>query len=627
MGRCSSKPCCEITDVTTLPETRLISVQPIVDEDLAPIPPSLRRDDVISDLSMFKKVDSYAAKAPKSTDLSVHNLAKYLSKASKTNLGRVRAFYHWICNHVELDLRSFLNNYKKPVAAEFKMHTKVALCYGYAELFAELCRLSNIPVKTLYGFVKGYGYNATKPFKYTQPTNHAWNAVHVIGQWCLVDCTLGAGHVNDDGHYTREFENYYFLTDPDQLISTHFPYMGNNKKESKAWQLLQKPLTLQTFNKNVKRTIKSFQWGVDLVSHRQAVIQVTLSSTVFIKGTTRMLNNVAARLTDTDGNVHKQYTLVQNPDQNLFSIRIRPPTVGKFRLTILGSVDKNDTTLYALVSYILRCRQTEPKVFLYPKHSGVWRSRADYRDFGFQTGVDSPLIITPKDGILELTLPIEKKFPVSFKVSYSECTLKNIERYVLVENIGSAISIRGHFPEKGFYKLQIFCKAKSGNYEPVLLYLIDCTKDAMKHTLPFPVMYSSASEYHCQLLEPLTRELPEETWIKIRFRSSDIIKAVVNGRKIEKGNGDVWRAAVRTSTAGGSVRVAGTNDPKGRYWVLYEFIIVKGANSLELEDVLTARSVTSQPPTTQRSENQSLAPKQKGILKRQIKEKTVIISK
>lgn len=490
-----------------------------------------------------------------------------------------------------------------------------------------ICRLTDIPVRTLYGYLKGYGYNPSKPFKYTQQTNHAWNAVHVVGQWCLIDCTLGAGFVNDEGHYNREFENFYFLTDPNQLISTHFPYMDKNKRESKAWQLLQKPLTLQTFNKNVKRTIKSFQWGVDLVSHKEAVISVTMSATVFIKGTSRMLSNVSARLTDTGGNVHKQYTLVQNPDHNLFSIRVRPPSTGKFRLTILGRVDKNDATLYAVVSYILRCRQTERKVYLYPKHSGVWRSRSDYKDFGFHAGVDSPLIMTPKDGDLELTLNKTKDFTVTFRVAYSESTIKNLENYFLVENNGSALLIRGRFPEKGFYKLQIFCKTDSGNFEPVLLYLIDCTRHATENASPFPAMYSSATEYHCQLLEPLMRELPEESWVIIRFRSRDIIKAVVNGRKIEKGNGGVWRAAVRTSTAGGSLRIAGTKDPKGRYWVLYEFTIVKGPNSMELEDVLTARSNMSQPPVTQRSENQSTQKTHRGILKRSIKEKTVIISK
>ena len=148
----------------------------------------------------------------------------------------------------------------------------------------------------------------------------------------------------------------------------------------------------------------------------------------------------------------------------------------------------------------------------------------------------------------------------------------------------------------------------------------------MKNALPFPVMYSSAAEFHCRLLEPLMREIPEESWIKIRFQSSDIIKAVVNGRKIEKGKGDIWRAAVRTSSAGGSLRIAGTNDLKGRYWVLYEFSIVKGPNSLVLEDILTARSNSSHPPVTQRSEKS-----QKNVKtpknKTRIKEKTVIIKK
>lgn len=73
MGRCSSKPCCDISDVTTLSENRLISVQPIVDEKLAPTPPTLRRDDIISDISMFKKVDSYAAKVSQLWQLHCKN--------------------------------------------------------------------------------------------------------------------------------------------------------------------------------------------------------------------------------------------------------------------------------------------------------------------------------------------------------------------------------------------------------------------------------------------------------------------------------------------------------------------------------------------------------------------------
>lgn len=234
----------------------------------------------------------------------------------------------------------------------------------------------------------------------------------MVGQWCLIDCTLGAGTVDEEGHYIREFENFYFLTDPDQLISTHFPYMEKSRKESRPWQLLQKPVTLQAFSKHVNRTITAFKWGVELVSHSEAVIPVTLSVTVFLKGTSRTLYNVLARLTDINGKILKRYTLVQNPDHNLFSVRVRPPKVGKFRLTVFGNVDQNDTTLHEVVSYVLRCRQTEPIVYLYPKHLGIWRSRSDYQQYGFEPGADSPMIISPRDGDLELTIQYtqEKNF-------------------------------------------------------------------------------------------------------------------------------------------------------------------------------------------------------------------------
>lgn len=94
---------------------------------------------------------------------------------------------------------------------------------------------------------------------------------------------------------------------------------------------------------------------------------------------------------------------------------------------------------------------------------------------------------------------------------------------------------------------------------------------------------------------------------------------------MKKGNDNIWRSIVHTQTAGESLRIAGTNELKGRYWVLWELTIVKGPNSMVLEDILTARSNASHPPMTQRSDNQSTqkTPKHKS----RIKEKTVIIKK
>lgn len=62
MGRCFFKFCCDIFDVIILLENRFISVQLIVDEKLVLILFIFRRDDIILDIFMFKKVDSYVVK-------------------------------------------------------------------------------------------------------------------------------------------------------------------------------------------------------------------------------------------------------------------------------------------------------------------------------------------------------------------------------------------------------------------------------------------------------------------------------------------------------------------------------------------------------------------------------------
>ena len=58
-------------------------------------------------------------------------------------------------------------------------------------------------------------------FEFGKGESHAWNAVFVFGHWRLIDCTWGAG-VDAQGY--KEIEEHFFLTDPDEMIFTHFPH-------------------------------------------------------------------------------------------------------------------------------------------------------------------------------------------------------------------------------------------------------------------------------------------------------------------------------------------------------------------------------------------------------------------
>ena len=98
-----------------------------------------------------------------------------------------------------------------------------------------------------------------------------------------MDCTWGAGRVNP---HTKEFEallnEHFFMTDPDELIYTHFPYDEAEKNYSK-WQLLNQPVTLDKFNTMPLLTSMFFEYAMKLSSDQEMPIIVNESVDIKIK--------------------------------------------------------------------------------------------------------------------------------------------------------------------------------------------------------------------------------------------------------------------------------------------------------------------------------------------------------
>lgn len=81
---------------------------------------------------------------------------------------------------------------------------------------------------------------------------NTWNAVFLDSSWRFVQCNWGARHLVNareapkPGEQTQvenlryEYDDHYFLTDPDQFIYEFFPKQAE-------WQLLRNPLSVQLF--------------------------------------------------------------------------------------------------------------------------------------------------------------------------------------------------------------------------------------------------------------------------------------------------------------------------------------------------------------------------------------------
>ena len=106
--------------------------------------------------------------------------------------------------------------------------------------------------------------------------NHAWNAVELDGEWCFLDCTWGAGRPNEQNVFIREFEDYYFLTPPEELVYTHFP-------GDPAQQHLESPVSRQGFIELAYLWPAYFKYGLRLGNHKESIIRTdsTLYLTLF----------------------------------------------------------------------------------------------------------------------------------------------------------------------------------------------------------------------------------------------------------------------------------------------------------------------------------------------------------
>jgi len=90
---------------------------------------------------------------------------------------------------------------------------------------------------TITGWAKGVDYRPGVAIT-SQPLNHSWNAVYIDGDWQLVDSHWGTRFLQSESNVAEnlvyEFDDFYFLTDPEQLAYTHRP-------QDSDWQLLSEP--------------------------------------------------------------------------------------------------------------------------------------------------------------------------------------------------------------------------------------------------------------------------------------------------------------------------------------------------------------------------------------------------
>ena len=137
------------------------------------------------------------------TDGSIISQAKSITKGIENDYNKAVAIHDWICENIYYDSDSIEGaSNTAPYIASDVLKTRRAVCLGYANLYAAMCRSLDIPCNVVTGYALGVGsadteWNAQNTT--TTEANHAWNEVYLDSRWVIVDTTWDCKNKITDG--------------------------------------------------------------------------------------------------------------------------------------------------------------------------------------------------------------------------------------------------------------------------------------------------------------------------------------------------------------------------------------------------------------------------------------------
>jgi hypothetical protein len=211
---------------------------------------------------------------------------------------KARAIFKWLAENIRYDYK-YYNKYHykgkepktykckdendceaKKITREIKyidkaLRKKKAVCQGYSMLFKKMCDIAGLKSEMIIGYVRTEHYQVGT----AGILDHAWNAVRIDSAYYLLDVTWAAGGCgkNDDGkllYYSKNFNNYYWLTPADDFVRNHYP-------QNPKWVLLPN-YTKENFAANPYYAPGELH-KIKLINPSSGIITVKTGDTIYFK--------------------------------------------------------------------------------------------------------------------------------------------------------------------------------------------------------------------------------------------------------------------------------------------------------------------------------------------------------
>ena len=511
------------TDVDTIEEAASINPRTI-----AFIQTSMRRFLARIRLAKFqqrtaieKQIDARVLATPEEQTESVEKLSAYLTSRWEGDRNKVYAIFRWLSFNVAYDVDGFFGRTeKKTCDSASVLRHRTAVCAGYANLFDALGKAAGLQVHTINGYAKGYGF---EPGQQIKGTNHAWNAVQVNGEWFICEPTWGAGYLGADLMFHRSPDVSMFLMDPEYAICSHYP-------SDEQWQLLEKPISKEEFEKLVVPSGRIHQMGVEILSHKESMYVIDHADHIEMMFYSPSLKMLRGDLKDFSGREYegRRWTQILPCGVNQVKLKAQFPAPGKYKLNLYVRDEVTHTKWYSGIEYIIQAKRgTERNRGGFPQLGG------EFYEAGFSLDHPSENIVSD-DGKACISL---QNFNIQISHIVGQLDLvgegKRLKKdfdgfsFCYSEKTESGFRVMVHCPLAGEYTLKVFAKYYGEGKSDTFVCTYYITALAGVDPVPgFPRLSDSFVSWGLELKEPQHNIYAPDGRVSVKLKTPENVSVV-----------------------------------------------------------------------------------------------------
>ncbi|XP_075056620.1 uncharacterized protein LOC142142658 [Mixophyes fleayi] len=332
-----------------------------------------------------------------------------------------------------------------------------------------MCSFAGVQCQSVSGYSKGESYKPGQTI--SEDMEHTWNMVYLEEGWHLLDCTWGAGHVEENiSKFTYQYNEFYFLTHPALFIGDHYP-------EQTDYQLLEPKVSQKQFEHSVHHRSHFYNLGLIFSQPDTAIVETE--------------NGKVSITIETQHEMLFFFILNETEDAGLLRLMkheakfdVYPTKIGQQLLQIYAKRCDVEDAYQMVVDYRIDCKAVDRKMKVLKCLSNpVGPSQLSEKSGLLHPSHQDPVIYA-NDGCCTISFTMDKELKLTGSLKSDE--VKTILSHVMQRVQENKIDFIVHLPQAGHYVFQIF----DGTIGYICNYLIICSDLKVKWP-PFPAFLHS----------------------------------------------------------------------------------------------------------------------------------------